>query len=118
MKLEDFKEASPLVHDGSRVRRVSFGFSKKDLYELEIAEQSPLLNKMKNVPSASMRSKIINDGFDTWNGDIVKLRQRLIKFERNWGNMEFDVPCPIYFTKEEVQNRIQEVMIWEDVYEF
>ncbi|KAF7923997.1 hypothetical protein EAE99_006658 [Botrytis elliptica] len=102
MKLKDFKEASPLAHDGSRVRRVGFGFSRKDLYELEIAEQSSLLNKMKNVPAAN----------------IVKLRQRLIKLERNWGKMEFNIPCPIHFTEEEVQNHIQEVNAWEDISQF
>ena len=31
--------------------------------------------------------------------------------------MEFNIPCPIHFTKEEVQTHIQEVMIWDDVEE-
>ncbi|KAM0316936.1 hypothetical protein ACHAO8_002739 [Botrytis cinerea] len=117
MRLEEFSEASPLAHDGSRIRRISFDFFKKDLYRLEIFKQVPLLEKMKDVPTADIRSEIIGHGFDTWNGNIVELRERLIKFERNWEKMEFNIPCPIHFTKEEVQTHIQEVMIWDHVEE-
>ncbi|TEY71701.1 hypothetical protein BOTCAL_0088g00190 [Botryotinia calthae] len=95
MRLEEFSEASPLAHDGSGIRRITFEFFKRIF--------------------TGIRSEIIDRGFDTWNGDIVELRERLIKFERNWEKMEFNIPCPIYFTREEVQTHIQEVMIWEDV---
>ncbi|KAF5869042.1 putative phosphotransferase enzyme family protein [Botrytis fragariae] len=106
MQLANFEESSPIAHDGRRIRRIDWGFFRKDVYESENADQSPILNKMKNVPAAGVRKEILDDDFDTWNGDI-KLGKNGIQHS-----------CPIRFTKEEVQNHIQEVMMWRDVYDF
>ncbi|KAF7950171.1 hypothetical protein EAE96_007466 [Botrytis aclada] len=118
MRLENFEECSPIGHNGHIIRRISFEFFKKNLCDLEIADQSPLLKKkMKNVPAAGVRKKILDD-LETWNGDIVELRQHLIEFEKNWKKLEFNIPCPIHSTKEEVPNHIQEFKVWQDVYGF
>ncbi|ELR06647.1 hypothetical protein GMDG_00264 [Pseudogymnoascus destructans 20631-21] len=88
------------------------------LYETETKKQNPLLVKVNDTPQGTTRRRTIEFAEDTWDGDILPFRQCLIRLERHWHEMGFDVPCPIHFSEEDIQNHMRDGEGWNEQADF
>ncbi|TAQ88441.1 hypothetical protein B7494_g3235 [Chlorociboria aeruginascens] len=88
------------------------------LYETETKKQNPLLVEVNNIPHGMTRRQAIEFAQDTWDGDILPFRQCLIRLERHWDEMGFDIPCPIHFTEEDLQNHMRDGEGWNEQADF
>ncbi|KAF4228720.1 hypothetical protein CNMCM6805_001903 [Aspergillus fumigatiaffinis] len=66
------------------------------LYEKQIAKEAPLLNRVLHLSHGRTRCDPI----------------------QYWRELEFDFPCPIHFTEEELRTHVEESEGWNDVQEF
>ncbi|RDW61118.1 aminoglycoside phosphotransferase family protein [Aspergillus mulundensis] len=88
------------------------------LYEKKIAKEVPLLDKVIRYPHGRTRCDAINFAGDTWEDDILPLRESLIRMERYWGEMGLEGPCPIHFTEDELRLHAEEGDGWNEVQDF
>lgn len=88
------------------------------LYETETKKQNPLVVEVNDIPHGTTRRQTIEFADDTWEGDILPFRQCLIRLERHWDEMGFDVPCPIHFTEEDIQNHMRDGEGWNERADF
>ncbi|KAH8648313.1 phosphotransferase enzyme family protein [Tricladium varicosporioides] len=88
------------------------------LYETETKKQNPLLVEINDIFQGTTRRQTIEFAEDTWEGDILPFRQCLIRLERHWDEMGYDVPCPIHFTEEDIQNHMRDGEGWNEQADF
>ncbi|PLN86156.1 kinase-like domain-containing protein [Aspergillus taichungensis] len=88
------------------------------LYEKQIAKDVPLLDKVIRFPYGRTRCEPILFVGDTWDDDILPLRESLIRIEKYWDKLGFDFPCPIHFTEDELRVHAEEGEGWNDVQDF
>ncbi|KAL3428980.1 kinase-like domain-containing protein [Aspergillus tetrazonus] len=88
------------------------------LYEKQIAKEVPLLNKVLRYNHGRTRCEPIRFVGDTWDDDILPLRESLIRIEKYWNELGFDFPCPIHFTEDELRIHSEESEGWNEVQEF
>ncbi|KAE8155153.1 phosphotransferase family protein [Aspergillus avenaceus] len=88
------------------------------LYERQITKEVPLLSKALHFPYGKMRCDPVLFAGDTWDDDIIPLRESLIRMERDWDKLGFDFPCPIHFTEDELRIHEEESEGWNDVQGF
>ncbi|KAL6233114.1 hypothetical protein BDW75DRAFT_232219 [Aspergillus navahoensis] len=88
------------------------------LYGKQIAKEVPLLNRVLHLCHGRSRCDPIQFVGNTWDDDILPLRESLIQLERYWRELGFDFPCPIHFTEEELRTHVEESEGWNDVQEF
>ncbi|OBT78357.1 hypothetical protein VF21_02169 [Pseudogymnoascus sp. 05NY08] len=88
------------------------------LYETETKKQNPLLVKVNDTPQGTTRRRTIEYAENTWDGDILPFRQCLIRLERHWHEMGFDVPCPIHFSEEDIQSHMRDGEGWNEQADF
>ncbi|PYI29170.1 hypothetical protein BP00DRAFT_437854 [Aspergillus indologenus CBS 114.80] len=55
---------------------------------------------------------------DTWDDDLLPLRESLIRLERCWTEVGVDFPCPIHFTEDDLRVHAEEDAGWNDGQEF
>ncbi|TGJ79034.1 hypothetical protein E0Z10_g9732 [Xylaria hypoxylon] len=55
---------------------------------------------------------------NTWDGDIVPFRESLIRIQRNWDYICPGRPCPIEFTKGEIETHFRETDGWNENADF
>ncbi|OBT42111.1 hypothetical protein VE00_06510 [Pseudogymnoascus sp. WSF 3629] len=113
---EDYKDMEKSEKDRvkDRVERSLVQF----LYKTETKKQNPLLVKVNDTPQVTTRRRTIEFAENTWDGDILPLRQCLIRLERHWHEMGFDVPCPIHFSEEDIQNHMRDGEGWNEQADF
>ena len=77
---KDFKQFEPNVQTEIRekVARSILAY----LYEINTAKENPLLNEILHFPNGKTRTRPFVFVGDTWNGEILPLRESLIKIER------------------------------------
>ncbi|KKK20511.1 phosphotransferase family protein, partial [Aspergillus rambellii] len=95
--------------------------SFKDLEPAEkarIAKQVPLLDKVLHFDHGRTRCEPIQFVGDTWDNDILPLRESLIRIEKYWDELGFKSPCPIHFTQDELRIHAEEGEGWNDVQDF
>ncbi|KAL4877121.1 kinase-like domain-containing protein [Aspergillus karnatakaensis] len=88
------------------------------LYEKQLAKEVPLLHKVLRFDHGRIRCEPILFAGDTWDDDIIPLRESLIRIEKYWNEMGFDLPCPIHFTEDELRVHSEEGDGWNDVQDF
>ncbi|OGM39302.1 hypothetical protein ABOM_011970 [Aspergillus bombycis] len=88
------------------------------LYEKQIAKETPLLNKVLRFDHGRIRCDPIVFVRDTWDDELIPLRESLIRLERGWDEIGFDFPCPIHFTEDDLRIHADESDGWNDVQEF
>ncbi|KAL4812746.1 kinase-like domain-containing protein [Aspergillus spinulosporus] len=88
------------------------------LYEKQIAKEVSLLNKVLRYNHGRTRCEPIQFVGDTWEDDILPLRESLIRMEKYWNELGFDFPCPIHFTEDELRIHSEESEGWNEVQEF
>ncbi|KAI9051775.1 hypothetical protein LZ554_004042 [Drepanopeziza brunnea f. sp. 'monogermtubi'] len=88
------------------------------LYVTCTDETNPLLSEVLRVGYSKRRQETVKFSENTWDGDFLFLRQCLIRLERDWAELGFDVPCPIHFTEEELQANYAEGEGWNERADF
>ncbi|KNG86723.1 hypothetical protein ANOM_005182 [Aspergillus nomiae NRRL 13137] len=88
------------------------------LYEKQIAKEIPLFNKVLRFDHGRIRCDPVLFVGDTWDDELIPLRESLIRFERSWDEMGFDFPGPIHFTEYDLRIHAEESDGWNDVQEF
>ncbi|KAL5343894.1 kinase-like domain-containing protein [Aspergillus crustosus] len=81
----------------------------------------PLLNKAIRFEDGRTRCEPVLFAGDTWDDDLIPLRESLIKIENNYVsffNEHCLIPCPIHFTEEELRLHSTEGEGWNEVQDF
>ncbi|KAH8591566.1 hypothetical protein B0O99DRAFT_654279 [Bisporella sp. PMI_857] len=93
--------------------------SEKDRVTNQVKRSiNPLLVEVNDIPHGVTRRQTIEFAEDTWEGDILPFRQCLIRLERHWGELGFDVSCPIHLTEEDIQNHMRDGERWNEEADF
>ncbi|KAB8225702.1 kinase-like domain-containing protein [Aspergillus novoparasiticus] len=112
----NFKDLEPDEKDKIRQRMSSSILLH--LYETQVVKENPLLNKVLRFSYGRTRCDPIHFVDDTWDDDIIPLRESLIRVERYWSEIGIDAPCPIHFTESELRTHAEEGEGWNDVQDF
>ncbi|EAW07758.1 aminoglycoside phosphotransferase family protein [Aspergillus clavatus NRRL 1] len=88
------------------------------LYEKQIAKEIPRLDQVLRFDHGRTRCDPILFVGDTWDDELLPLRESLIRLERCWNEIGFDFPCPIHFTEDDLRVHAEESDGWNDVQEF
>ncbi|KAB8257898.1 kinase-like domain-containing protein [Aspergillus pseudonomiae] len=112
----NFKDLDPA--EKTRIRGLMSSSILLYLYEKQIAKEIPLLNKVLRFDHRRIRCDPILFVGDTWDDELIPLRESLIRLERSWNEMGFDFPCPIHFTEDDLRVHAEESDGWNDVQEF
>ncbi|KAI9675676.1 MAG: Phosphotransferase enzyme [Caeruleum heppii] len=88
------------------------------LYELNTAKQNPRLNKVFRSKHGRTRWEPIQFAGDTWDDDILPLRESLIRVEKYWSELDTGIACPIHFTEEELLAHSKDGEGWNEVQDF
>ncbi|PIG83018.1 hypothetical protein AARAC_004887 [Aspergillus arachidicola] len=112
----NFKDLEPDEKD--KIRQQMSSSILLHLYETQVVKENPLLNKVLRFSHGRTRCDPIHFVDDTWDDDIIPLRESLIRVERYWSELGTDAPCPIYFTESELRTHAEEGEGWNDVQDF
>ncbi|PYH40452.1 phosphotransferase family protein [Aspergillus saccharolyticus JOP 1030-1] len=113
---ENFKQLDPAVK--IRIRGLISSSILLYLYEKQIAKELPLLDKVLRFDHGRTRCNPILFVGDTWDDELLPLRESLIRLERYWNELGFDIPCPIHFTEDDLRVHAEESDGWNDVQDF
>ncbi|KAL2862667.1 uncharacterized protein BJX67DRAFT_391106 [Aspergillus lucknowensis] len=83
-----------------------------------IAKEVSVLDKAVRVNHGRTRCDPIRFVGDTWEDDILPLRESLIGVEKYWNELGVDIPCPIHFTDEELRFHEEDGEGWNDAQDF
>ncbi|KAJ0420258.1 phosphotransferase family protein [Aspergillus carlsbadensis] len=109
----DFKDLDP--GEKARIRDNMSRSIILYLYEQNIAKEVPILHKVLRLSNGRTRCEPILFAGDTWEDDIIPLRESLIRIERYWDEFGFDFPCPFHFTEDELRIHAEESDGWNEV---
>ncbi|EEQ33627.1 Phosphotransferase enzyme [Microsporum canis] len=112
----NFKDLKP--HEKILLRRQIASSIIVYLYERQTAKVNPRLNKVLRLKLGRVRCEPICFISNTWDGDILPLRESLIKVERYWDELGFNFACPIHFTQDELQRHVEDGEGWNEVQDF
>ncbi|BCR96713.1 phosphotransferase enzyme [Aspergillus luchuensis] len=112
----NFKDLEPA--EKTRIRGLMSSSILLYLYEKQIAQDIPLLDRVLRFDHGRIRCEPILFVGDTWDDEIIPLRESLIRVERSWNELGFDFPCPINFTEDDLRIHAEESDGWNDVQEF
>ncbi|PGH03426.1 hypothetical protein AJ80_08674 [Polytolypa hystricis UAMH7299] len=88
------------------------------LYEQQTAKVNPRLDQVLRFKLGQVRCDPISFASNTWDDDILPLRESLINLEKHWHELGFDFACPIHFTEEELQEHAKDGEGWNEVQDF
>ncbi|EAW12144.1 uncharacterized protein ACLA_061040 [Aspergillus clavatus NRRL 1] len=88
------------------------------LYEQYTAKRNPILSKVFQYPNGMTMTDPIRFAGDTWDGDILPLREALIRVQKNWDLLSRSAECPLDFTPEEIRRHYEEGEGWNEVQDF
>ncbi|KAE8146569.1 kinase-like domain-containing protein [Aspergillus avenaceus] len=107
--------------DGERqadIKRQIFKSTLFQLYLLEMGERNPLLAKAFHLDHGKTRRLPVECAGDSWDDDIVALREALVKVERHWNELGISSDCPIHFTEEDIKQHLEDAEGWNEVQDF
>ncbi|GKZ66423.1 phosphotransferase enzyme [Aspergillus niger] len=91
------------------------------LYEKYTAKKNPLLDKLLRYPNGKILTHPIHFVGNTWDGDILPLRELLIRIQNNWTTLHHTDPttkCLITFTPNEIHKHHKDSEGWNEVQDF
>ncbi|TQB67571.1 Phosphotransferase enzyme [Monascus purpureus] len=88
------------------------------LYEKYTAERNPILSKVFQYPNGKTLTDPICFVGNTWDGDILPLRESLIRIQKKWSSLGHTVECPINFSPEEIRKHYEDSEGWNEVQDF
>ncbi|KAJ2986726.1 hypothetical protein NUW58_g4892 [Xylaria curta] len=87
-------------------------------YERNTKKVNPLLHEVFHLPHGRTRRDAVDFSANTWDADIVPFRESLIRIQRNWDDICPGRPCPIEFTKAELEIHFRETDGWNENADF
>ncbi|PKY07456.1 phosphotransferase family protein [Aspergillus campestris IBT 28561] len=87
-------------------------------YEKYTAERNPLLDKVLRYPNGKTLSHPISFVGNTWDEDIIPLRESLIRIQRDWNLLNRSTQCPIDFSPEEIRKHYEDGEDWNELQDF
>ncbi|KAF2433867.1 phosphotransferase family protein [Tothia fuscella] len=88
-------------------------------YEHKTAGRNPLLDRVLRYPQGKMLSNVVEFASTSWNGDILPLRDCLIRIERNWKeHTDSTTSCPYHFSVEEIRKSQEDAGSYNDMRDF
>ncbi|KMP06014.1 hypothetical protein CIRG_05695 [Coccidioides immitis RMSCC 2394] len=97
---ENFKELDK--DERSRVRDQVSRSIQVYLYEQKTAKDNPLLNRAIRQPFGKSLGQLVDFAGNSWYDDILRIRECLIKLEKDWPILGSEHPCPYHFSPEEL----------------
>ncbi|RDW70457.1 aminoglycoside phosphotransferase family protein [Aspergillus mulundensis] len=88
------------------------------LYEKYTAERNPLLHRVFRYPNGKLLTDPIRFAGCTWEGDILPLRESLIRVQKKWDSLGITAQCPIHFSPEEIRKHREQGEGWNEVQDF
>ncbi|KAE8143966.1 phosphotransferase family protein [Aspergillus pseudotamarii] len=88
------------------------------LYEKYTAERNPILSRVFQYPNGKTLTDPIRFVGNTWDGDILPLRESLIRIQKKWSSLGCTVECPIDFSPEEIRKHYEDSEGWNEVQDF
>ncbi|PYH64433.1 phosphotransferase family protein [Aspergillus vadensis CBS 113365] len=89
------------------------------LYEKNTSKKNPLLDKVLRYPNCKILTHPIHFVGNTWDGDILPLRESLIQIQEDWTSLKHTTKeCPITFTPSEIHQHHQDSEGWNEVQDF
>ncbi|KAH5628153.1 hypothetical protein HBI51_212280 [Parastagonospora nodorum] len=88
-------------------------------YEHKTAGRNPLLNQVLRYPHGKMLSNVVEFASASWDGDVLPLRDCLIRIERDWKEYAGSTAaCPYHFSAEEIQRSHEDAVSYNDMRDF
>ncbi|RAH45621.1 phosphotransferase family protein [Aspergillus brunneoviolaceus CBS 621.78] len=113
---ESFKQLN--LAEKARIRGLISRSILLYLYEKQIARELLLLNKVLRFNHGWTRCNPVLFVGDTWEDDLLPLRESLVRLERCWNESGFDFPCPIHFTEDDLRVHAEENTGWNNIQNF
>ncbi|KAI9376025.1 kinase-like domain-containing protein [Aspergillus egyptiacus] len=113
---DNFDELNPDTQ--AQIKRKIFKSTLSQLYLLETERQNPLLAKVLQMDYGKTRRLPVQQAGNTWDDDIVGLRESLIQVEKLWQDLGTTGNCPYHFTEEELKNHLADADGWNEVQDF
>ncbi|KAJ9205852.1 hypothetical protein DTO164E3_1105 [Paecilomyces variotii] len=88
------------------------------LYEKYTAERNPLLSRVFRYPDGKTLTDPIRFVGNTWEGDILPLRESLIRVQKKWDLLGHTARCPVNFSPEEIRKHHEDGEGWNEVQDF
>ncbi|KAE8147108.1 phosphotransferase family protein [Aspergillus avenaceus] len=88
------------------------------LYEKYTAERNPTLSKVLQYPNGQTLTDPIRFVGNTWDGDVLPLRESLIRIQKKWDLLGRAAKCPIDFSSEEIRKHYEDGEGWNEVQDF
>ncbi|KAH8811076.1 kinase-like domain-containing protein [Xylogone sp. PMI_703] len=70
------------------------------------------------LPYGQTRRDAVKFATNTLDGDILPFRECLIRIERHWKDLGIDAPCPIHFSKDELEAHYRDAEGWNEQADF
>ncbi|KAK2763871.1 Phosphotransferase enzyme [Arachnomyces sp. PD_36] len=102
----------------AQVKRQIFKSTLFQLYLIETGERNPTLSRVYQLDHGKTRRMPVEFASNTWDDDIVSLREALINIERDWNELGVEGDCPIHFTKGELESHLRDAEGWNEVQDF
>ncbi|KAF2460374.1 phosphotransferase family protein [Lineolata rhizophorae] len=80
--------------------------------------RNPVLHEILYVPRGRTRRDVVELSNNTWCGNIIPFRERLIRIEHHWDEIKREIPCPIHFADEELQTHARDAESWNEDADF
>ncbi|KAI1305469.1 kinase-like domain-containing protein [Xylaria venustula] len=87
-------------------------------YERSTKKVNHLLHEVFHLPHGRTRRDAVDFSTNTWDTDIVPFRESLIRIQRSWDEICPGRPCPIEFTKAEIETHFRETDGWNENADF
>ncbi|KAM5468490.1 hypothetical protein MferCBS49748_003537 [Microsporum ferrugineum] len=88
------------------------------LYENYTAEKNPILSRVLQYPNGKTLTDPVRFVGNTWDGDILPLRESLIRIQKKWDLLGRPDKCPINFSPEEISKHYEDGEGWNEVQDF
>ncbi|KAK8217850.1 kinase-like domain-containing protein [Phyllosticta capitalensis] len=84
-------------------------------YQEKTARENPTLDEAFKTPCGKLLQQTVAWASNTWDEDLIALRQCLIRVARYWNEINEEIPCPIEMTAEELQANADGAEDWNAV---
>ncbi|KAK8243411.1 kinase-like domain-containing protein [Phyllosticta capitalensis] len=84
-------------------------------YQEKTARENPTLDEAFKTPCGKVLQQTVAHASNTWDEDLIALRQCLIRVVRYWDEINGEIPCAIEMTAEEMQANADGAEDWNAV---
>ncbi|KAL4944635.1 hypothetical protein BDV06DRAFT_232872 [Aspergillus oleicola] len=85
------------------------------IYNDHAERRNPLLHKVFNYLGGQVLWDPINMAGGTWDGDVLTLRETLIRVHKHWDLFDCQGKCPLNFSPEEISKHNEDGEYWNEV---